>query len=134
MRYRKAIRGIGAVFALVAVAAILAPLAGPAFDHHFAERQPGHLHFGAVGEHIHAFESAFHYHPRPRKAPSGDTPIALYKSEAGIAATIVASHMDVDAAALRQYQPTSVFILPPAQNAAARQYIPHIPHRPPALV
>ena len=122
------------MIALVAVAAILAPLAGPAIDHHFAERQPGHLHFGAVGEHIHAYESAFHYHPRPRKAPSGETPIALYKNEAGIAATIVASHMDVDAAALRQYQPTSVFILPPAQHTSAWQHIPHIPQKPPALV
>ncbi len=48
------------LFALAALTAMLAPLAGAALDHHFAERQPGHTHVyldGAdlSGGHDHAY-------------------------------------------------------------------------------
>ncbi len=48
------------LFALAALTAMLAPLAGAALDHHFAERRPGHEHVllnGAdvSGGHDHAY-------------------------------------------------------------------------------
>ena len=135
---------MSAFFALTAVAALLAPLAGPAIDHHFAERQPDHLHFGAPGEHTHAFEQGHHSHShshsysyiRHRPADNDDNPIpvALYKSEAAIAVTLAASPADVDAASMRRFQPTSVLILPTLPPNPVRQHTPHPPDRPPAPV
>lgn len=126
---------IGASFALTVVAALLAPLAGPMFDHHFAERQPDHLHFGAPDEHIHAFESGYHIHRHPIPAPAdGSLPIALYKSEGSIAATLAISPVDVDSESMRRYLPTSIFILPPPIVSAARQHTPFPPDRPPAFL
>ena len=125
----------GAVASLAVVAALLAPLAGPMFDHHFAERQPDHLHFGAPGEHTHAFESQYHIHRHAAPASTnGNTPIALYKSDAGIAATIAASPVDVDSESMLRFLPTSVFILPTPLVSAARQHTPTPPGRPPALL
>ena len=133
MTHKNFIRNfIGAFFALTAVVALLAPLAGPALDHHFAERQPDHLHFGAPGEHSHAFESPYHLHRHPTPADAGATPIALYKSDASIAATLAASPVDVDAESMRQYNPTSIFILPPPLVSAAQYRTPTPPDRPPA--
>ena len=126
---------IGTVVALTVVAALLAPLAGPMFDHHFAERQPDHLHFGAPGEHSHAFESGYHLHRHSPSTPAdGSFPIAFYKSDAGIAATIAASPVDVDSSSLNRFQPTSVFILPPPLVSAARQHSPAPLDRPPSVV
>ena len=126
---------IGAAVTLAVVAALLAPLAGPIFDHHFAERQPDHLHFGAPGEHSHAFESRYHIHRHATPASTnGNLPIALYKSDASIAATIVVSPVNVDSESLRRFQPTSVFILPPPILGAARQHTPVPLGRPPALL
>jgi len=125
----------GAVVSLAVVAALLAPLAGPMFDHHFAERQPDHLHFGAPGEHTHAFESQYHIHRHAAPIDrSGSLPIALYKSDASIAATIVASPVDVDSESMLRFLPTSVFILPPPLVSAARQHTQAPPGRPPALL
>ena len=135
MRLKAIVRGTGAFIALTAIVALIAPLAGPMFDHHFAERQPGHLHIGASGEHSHAFESAYHLHKHPLPAPEeeGAFPLVLYKSEGSIAATLAASPLDISSESMRQYQPTSVFYLPLTVISAARQHVPHPPSKPPAL-
>lgn len=126
---------IGTVVALTAVAALLAPLAGAAFDHHFAERQPDHLHFGVPGEHTHAFESQFHIHRHAAPADAnGNLPIAIYKSYASIAATIATSPVDVGSEAMLHFLPTSVFILPPPLVSATWQHTPVPLGRPPALL
>ena len=135
MRSKSIVRGISAFFALTAVVALLAPLAGPALDHHFAERQPDHLHFGVPGKHSHAFESPYHLHRHSPSTPTdGSLPVALYRSDGTIAVTLAASPVDVNAESMRQFQPTSVFVLPPPVVNAARQHSPAPPDRPPAFV
>ena len=135
MTHRTFARGFSALVALTAVVAMLAPLAGPALDHHFAERQPDHLHFGTPGAHTHAFESAHHLHRHPAPAPEdGGVPIALYRSEGSIVATLAASPVDVDSASMRRFQPTSVFILPASLNLAMRQHTPTPSDKPPAFL
>ena len=127
------VKSISAFVALTAVVALLAPLAGPALDHHFAERQPDHLHLGAPGEHFHSYESAIHLHRHPPTTPAdGSLPIALYRSDGAIAVTLAGS--PVDSESMRQFQPTSVFILPPQQVSAARQHSPTPPDKPPAVL
>ena len=129
------VKSISAFVALTAVVALLAPLAGPALDHHFAERQPDHLHLGAPGEHYHSYESAIHLHRHPPTTPAdGSLPIALYRSDGAIAVTLAGSPVDVDSESMRQFQPTSVVILPPQQVSAARQHSPIPPDKPPAVL
>ena len=55
------------ITALALLAALLIPLLGPLVDHHFAERQPGHLHLYLTGvpvQHLHDHE-AYHSHDAP---------------------------------------------------------------------
>lgn len=62
-----------AVTALALLTALLVPLLGPLVDHHFAERQPGHVHLYLTGvsvQHLHHHE-AFHSHDAPVADPSG---------------------------------------------------------------
>ena len=59
------------VTALTLLAALLLPLLGPLMDHHFAERQPAHLHVYPAGvpiQHLHDHE-AFHSHEAPNVGP-----------------------------------------------------------------
>ena len=129
-----------ALLTIVGAAALLAPLMGAALDHHFAERQPGHLHIGAPREHTHthAFEHAHHLHHAhaanryARAASDGaDAPIALYKSEGSAAATPAVSPSNLDDEALRQFRPTSVFTLPSLSDGAMRQRALPPPDKPP---
>ncbi len=60
------------VTALALLTALLFPLLGPLVDHHFAERQPGHVHLyltGAPSQHLHHHE-AFHTHDTPAADPA----------------------------------------------------------------
>ena len=129
-RVRTALTGL---LAVVGVVALLAPLAGGALDHHFAERQPGHLHIGAAHSHshLHAFERAAHLHHAvggKRGADSdGDMPIALYKSDGSVAAAQSAAAASAGMGERARYEPTSVVALPAAN---VKRLIPHAP-RPP---
>ena len=61
------VRVLFPVTALALLTALLLPLLGPLADHHFAERQPGHLHVYPAGvpiQHLHDHE-AFHSHEAP---------------------------------------------------------------------
>ena len=133
MKHRTIVRGLGAFAALVVVAALIAPLAGPVLDHHFAERQPDHLHIGAPHshDHSHAFESSHHSHPLSSVVDGDRLPITLYKSDGGVAATLAASPVDVEASSVRRFQPTSAFAMPSPPVSAARQHTPAPPDKPP---
>ena len=55
------------ITALALLTALLIPLLGPLVDHHFAERQPGHLHLYLTGvpvQHLHDHEAS-HTHNAP---------------------------------------------------------------------
>lgn len=61
------------ITALALLSALLIPLLGPLADHHFAERQPGHLHIYLSGvpiQHLHDHE-AIHTHDAPNTNPLG---------------------------------------------------------------
>ena len=61
------------VAALALLTALLLPLLGPLADHHFAERQPGHLHIYLAGvpiQHLHDHE-ALHTHDASIADPLG---------------------------------------------------------------
>lgn len=125
--------GFATLLAVAGVVALLAPMAGGALDHHFAERQPGHLHIGAAHthSHLHAFERAAHTHHavggKRYVRADGDMPIALYKSDGSVAAAQSAAAASAGMGERARYEPTSVVALP---VASVKRLIPHTP-RPP---
>ena len=58
----------------LAIMLAVLPFLGPVIDHHFAERQPYHAHFGADAGHEHNYAS-IHVHSDDQTADGG---IALY--------------------------------------------------------
>ena len=127
IRLRAAARFLAAY---LIVAALAAPMAGPLLDHHFAERQPGHLHLGAAGYHIHShgYEHAhLHTHFQPS---AGGYPVAIYKSE-GSPAMIGAASADMETGSRWRYEPSSVFTLPVPYEKTARQVSVPPPDKPP---
>ena len=123
-RVRTALTGL---LAVAGVVALLAPLAGSALDHHFAERQPGHLHIGAAHthSHLHAFERAAHTHHAVggKRLAGEDLPIALYKSDGSVAAAQAQAAI-AGVGERARYEPTSVVALPAAN---VKRLIPHAP-------
>ena len=124
-RVRTALTGL---LAVVGVVALLAPLAGAALDHHFAERQPDHLHIGAAHthSHLHAFERAAHLHHAVggKRHVGADLPIALYKSDGSVAAAQAQAAASAAAGERIRYEPTSVVDLPVANE---KRLLPHSP-------
>ena len=104
---------IGLVVALVALAF------GPILDHHFAERQLGHTHFGTANaiSHVHSYAESFHAHT------TGSTPenypVALYKHDGSVGASTVAFTLNNDWASFALFEPTSVFVLPSESDNSA---------------
>ena len=132
-RARTALTGL---LAIVGVVALLAPLAGGALDHHFAERQPDHLHIGAAHSHshLHAFERAAHLHHAVGERSAGaDAPIALYKSDGSVATAQAQAAASADAGERAQRGPTAAFILPVASERRLLPYSPHPPDKPPNI-
>ena len=76
---------------LSVVMAVL-PFLGPAIDHHFAERQPYHAHFGADEGHDHNYAS-LHLHGDDLAA---DSEIALYSFEISSAGPSLAMLADAE--------------------------------------
>ena len=121
------------LLAIVGVVALLAPLAGGALDHHFAERQPDHLHIGGAHSHshLHAFERAAHLHHAPKPLAGADTPIALYKSDGSVAAAQAQAAASLGAGDQARYEPTSVIALPIPPERRLTPHSPHPPDKPP---
>ena len=112
----------GIVATLFAVA-MLFPAAGPIIDHHFAERQPGHLHLGAAfpDTHIHAFSSEYHHDVVPRDVTSRTT--AIYRHDSATVAATAIAVADATLASMLSFEPSSLFVFPTnAERIAAQQF------------
>ena len=133
---KRARMGIRGLLAIAGVVALLAPLAGSALDHHFAERQPNHLHIGAAHthSHLHAFERAAHVHHAVGERSAGaDAPIALYKSDGSVAAAQAQAAASADGVGRALRGPTAAFILPVANERRLLPHSPHPPDKPPNI-
>ena len=99
----------------LAVLMVALPFLGPVIDHHFAERQPYHAHFGADSGHQHEYVS-LHAHlaeqtaeSLPPAAPGGR--IALYSFEALSAGPSVAMLTDSELESRLTPDPDAVLTL-----------------------
>lgn len=77
----------------LAVVMVALPFLGPVIDHHFAERQPYHAHFGADAGHEHDYAS-LHIHQPDQAADAAEGGIALYSFEVFSASPAVAMLAD----------------------------------------
>ena len=99
---------------LAVVMAVL-PFLGPVIDHHFAERQPYHAHFGTDVGHEHYYAS-LHAHQSLLGTGSGveqaaDSGIALYSFEVSSAGPSVAMLTDSELESRLTPDPDAVLTL-----------------------
>jgi hypothetical protein len=103
------------IVATLFVVAMLFPVAGPVIDHHFAERQPGHLHLGLAGltfpnTHSHIFSSEYH-HAVMLSDVAGRT-TAIYRHDSATVAAPAIAVADATLASMLSFEPSSVFVFP----------------------
>ena len=105
---------------LVAVALFL-PAIGPLLDHHFAERQPDHLHIGESGFQVHPHDyKQVHYHRSIVTSDYSNKPVALYKNDSNPAAVTVVIAASSDTGSVLQFEPESVFLMPVPTRTQAK--------------
>ena len=121
---------------LAVVMAVL-PFLGPVIDHHFAERQPYHSHFGADEGHEHNYAS-LHLHGDdqaadglPRTGPEGG--IALYSFEVFSAGPSMAMLADAELESRLTPNPDAVLMLRAPEIAALRSASVSPLERPPRV-
>ena len=91
--------------------AVALPALGPLLDHHFAERQPGHLHVGPLYYHTHTYDSQHgHYHVTSRSMTG--QPSALYNYESGPTAVVAVVITNMAMQSFECVEPSSVFLPP----------------------
>ena len=110
-------------------AAILFPTIGPVVDHHFAERQSGHLHYGAVVIHIHNYGQA-HNHTDQGSLDSK----AVYSFESAQTTNLFHTGDELGLAAFLQFRPDSTFVLPTNPSAPILEPPPKSRARPPTII
>ena len=92
------------------------PFMGPVVDHHFAERQPYHAHFGADEGHDHNYAS-LHVHSEDQTADGG---IALYSFESVSAGPSMAMLADAELESRLTPDPDAVLTLRAPEFATPR--------------
>ena len=117
---------------LFLLAALVLPSVGPLVDHHFAERQPGHLHARAYDhhDHKHAYQHT-HPHDSEAEARSDGLPIALYNYEKGPAGTVVIVADDAALLTVLAFEPSSLLALPQPALGLVKEHHPAPPEKPP---
>lgn len=108
-------KGVGrlffGLFSLIAIYSLSQPLCCLILEHHFAERQPNHVHLylgQVVPQHVHSYEIP-HTHPRlpeadnarsqeaPESAPAPDSIVCLTNNDgmtqSGVQFTVPCSHL-----------------------------------------
>ena len=111
----------------LAVLMVVLPFLGPVIDHHFAERQPYHAHFGAGEGHEHNYAS-LHLHGGDQTVESG---IALYNFDVFSAGPSMAMLADAELESRLTPDPDAVLTLRAAEFAALRSASVSPPERPP---
>ena len=91
----------------LAVVMVVLPFLGPVVDHHFAERQPYHAHFGADAGHDHDYAS-LHVHGGDQAADAG---IALYSFDVFSAGPSIAMLADSELESRLTPDPDTVLTL-----------------------
>lgn len=111
----------------LAVLMVALPFVGPVVDHHFAERQPYHAHFGADEGHNHNYAS-LHVHSDDQTADGG---IALYSFEVFSAGPYMAMLADSELESRLTPDPDAVLTLRAPEFAALRSEFVSPLDRPP---
>jgi hypothetical protein len=114
---------------LFVLATLLLPAAGPLVDHHFAERQPGHLHIGMAGyrAHDHGYEHA-HGHSQ---ADGSGYPVVLYSYDGATVAIPAVARADTAMELFLDFEPGSIFTLPLPPEARVKHIYISPPGKPP---
>ncbi len=132
------------VTALTLLAALLLPPLGPLADHHFAERQPGHLHIYLAGvpiQHLHDHE-AFHPHASTNVGPvevenSGpvleSTVIFMPQEGEGLSVSTLGITLTLLTSVVALALPTMLTLLTPRSQRALRAIILYPEPPPPRL-
>ena len=121
----------------LAVVMVVLPFLGPVVDHHFAERQPYHAHFGADAGHDHDYAS-LHLHGADQTAGSlpptgsGDG-IALYSLDVFSAGPSMAMLADSELESRLTPDPDAVLTLRAPEFAALRSASVSPLERPPRV-
>lgn len=114
---------------LFVVWVLVLPSMGPLMDHHYAERQPGHLHLGLAGYHTHSYGEVHFHVDGPDSAGTGG--FAMFAYEGSPAPAVAAADAFLDATV--DFEPGSLFDLPPPPGAGVVQHYPSPQDRPPRL-
>ncbi len=121
-------RALRSLLLLVSVVAVMVlPSMGPLMDHHYAERQPGHLHLGLADYHGHGQGQAHRHGPDT----AGLSSTAMFAYEGTIVPAIVTAGAFLDS--LLGFEPGSLFNLPLPPYAGSRQHYTTPQGKPPQL-
>ncbi len=124
-------RRLRSLLLLVSVVAVMVlPSMAPLMDHHYAERQPGHLHLGLADDHSHG-EGHAHIHDSEAAGTSGLSSTAMFAYEATLVPAIVTAEAFLDS--LLGFEPGSLFNLPLPPYAGSRQHYTAPQGKPPQL-
>jgi hypothetical protein len=110
-------------------AAVLFPAIGPLADHHFAERQPGHLHSGTVVVHSHSYGQS---HGHADQDSQGSN--AIYNFESVQTINFFHTGDELGLTAFWQFRLDSTLVLPSSPTTPMPEPPPRLPHRPPRAI
>lgn len=122
---------------LLLLLALILPTVGVLVDHHFAERQPSHLHIGVYGDHLHFF-GAHHVHYEDAvssNARDQGTPSAIYNYDGALTIALGVAMVGMGMNALFAFEPTSFYVFPHPRNSPAKtRYVSPAKRPPPHLL
>ncbi len=126
------------------LSALLVPLFGPLVDHHFAERQPGHVHLYLTGvptQHLH-FHEAHHSHDSPPAGPSDvgssgpvleNNIIFMPQEGEGLSVSAAGVTLALLSTVIALALPTMITLISPRGQQSLRGITPHPEPPPPRL-
>ena len=105
------------------VAVMVLPSMGPLMDHHYAERQPGHMHLGLPVEHTHSDREGYaHLHQYETYEMGGVGSISLFAYDGMSVPTIVTVEAYWDS--LLDFEAGSLFnFLLPVLGGSRQHYV-----------